>query len=204
MLIGLIGKMGSGKSAIVKEFVSKGAVEYNFADPLKKIGEIFGFSKREMYGSQLDKSKINPDWNISGRHFLQVMGSAVCRDSIVKYLPEMLNSNKTIWVRLFEMFYAKWISDPINKNKILIVGDVRFLDEADSIKQLKGILIRVHRYNNTCSNINIYNKIDVEHISEKELENIKYDMVIFNNYDIKYLEQKITSMLKIINKKRGL
>ena len=54
-----------------------------------------------------------------------------CQIDIFKYFPQLKEplNNKTIWVKLFELWYEK------NKDKNIDITDVRFLDEITSIKE---------------------------------------------------------------------
>jgi hypothetical protein len=110
-----------------------------FAKPLKDIAVILGFEQHQVFGTQEQKLETNKFWGISGRKFLQVFGSEVCRDFVPKALPDMDFNHKTMWVRLFEKYYSD------NKDKPIVVSDVRFEDESDTIRSLGGYVIRVER-----------------------------------------------------------
>ncbi len=140
LLIGINGEIGCGKStacAYLNE--SYGFTEYMFAKPLKDIAVILGFEQHQVFGTQEQKLETNKFWGISGRKFLQVFGSEVCRDFVPKALPDMDFNHKTMWVRLFEKYYSD------NKDKPVVVSDVRFEDESNTIRSLGGYVIRVER-----------------------------------------------------------
>lgn len=170
MIIGITGKVGSGKSTIGAYITEKyGYTEYNMADPLKKIGEIFGFSKESLYGNQEDKLKVDSRWGISGRNFLQKVGTELFREKLKEVLPEMKIEN-TVWTQIFK---NKYLSEP----KLYVIPDVRFLDEAETIKKLGGIIIRTKRE---------YNGFDKDsvHKSEIELDRIECDYVVYSDGNV--------------------
>lgn len=176
MIIGLCGKIGSGKSTACSYLENKyGYTEYEFADPLKEIGRIFHFSEKQLYGTQEEKLQIHPHWGISARTFLQKVGTEVFRQALPKIIPEM-RIDGTVWVDLFKLNYT---SNPRN----MAVSGVRFQDEAEAIRSLGGIIIRTVRTNTTSSS----SRIEHVHPSELELEKIKEDYIL--NNDLLTLEQ---------------
>jgi len=138
-LIGITGKIGSGKTTATDYLTSLGYHEYSFAGPLKQIAEIFHFEFHQLYGTQEQKLEVNAHWNVSGRHFLQKFGTEICRNVLPKVLPEMKLDDTSLWIRLFEIERAK------NPDRLYVVSDVRFPDEAQAIKRMGGIIIRLVR-----------------------------------------------------------
>ena len=185
MIIGIVGKLESGKTTLYNYLLEHyNFCGYNMSDPLKKIANIFGFSNEKIYGSAQDKLHINEIWNVSSRTFLQIFGSEICRN----ILPNYFNDVNNIWLKLFDNFYKNK-----KNNQVVVVGDVRFLDEAEYIKQNNGILIKLNR--NTI--LNSYRNIDNQHQSEIESNKINCDYEINNDFDKKYLFEMID---KILNK----
>jgi len=136
-LIGLSGKKHSGKSTVAQYLTrNKHYTEKAFANPLKRgIIEWFGIPDSSLFGSEEDKNTIIPNWGVSGRQLMQVIGTDVCRD----YLPTLLPSVYDIWIRRMENDLKESSSDSI------VISDCRFKDEIDLIKRLGGIVIRVER-----------------------------------------------------------
>ncbi len=180
MIIGITGKIGSGKTTIA-EYLQKehGFTETSMATPLKEIGTIFGFTRDQLYGTQEQKLEIHPYWGISGRHFLQKVGTELFRDQLKKVLPEMKMTD-TIWVELFKMRY---LSNPKN----YVISDLRFLDEAKAIQELGGFVVRTIRKNEVSSK----DGSEHSHISELELDQITADFIINNDINSKEDAQKL-------------
>lgn len=168
MIIGITGKIGSGKSTISKYIVENyGYTEYAFASPLKEIAKIFGFTDKQLYGTQEDKLEKNEFWGISAREFLQKVGTDLFRENFSKVVPRC---GKNVWCELFKLHYQ---THPGN----YIFSDVRFLNEANLIKELGGIIIRVKR----SSVFHSKNKEETRHESELEMDTINSDLTIDND-----------------------
>ena len=88
LIIGIAGKIGVGKTTTSDYLAQKYSFyEYSFAEPIKKIGLIFGFESHQLYGTQSQKMEVNEHWGVSARHFLQKFGTDICRDSIPQLFP---------------------------------------------------------------------------------------------------------------------
>lgn len=171
VLIGLIGQKGSGKDTL-SDYIKTNFdnyVSYSFADPLKDVCHIlFGIDRTVLYGNQEDKEKIVDGLQVSTRKVLQSIGTDLFRNKLIDVLPELKDvfGKDSIWIYSFRQWYEK------NKDKNVIVSDVRFLNEAECIRELGGILIFIDRKDK--------NEND-KHESEQELKKIKYDFLIQNN-----------------------
>jgi hypothetical protein len=205
-LIGINGEIGSGKSTAANYLCDKyAATEYMFAKPLKEIAKTLGFKDESVYGTQEEKLAIDPFWGISGREFLQVFGTEVCRDFLPKVLPNMNLDGTTLWVRLFE----KYIADIRKKRKeckcddrddcacaylnLIVVSDLRFEDESNSIKKHRGYVIRIVRDNKPKE---AHNK---GHASETQADKIKPNIIINNNGSLQDLYSKLEKAMKLID-----
>lgn len=163
-LIGLVGKIGVGKTLVQTFLEDIGFTSYAFAEPIKKMAAAIGFHHHELYGTQKQKLQVNSFWGISARRFLQTFGTEICRDELPRVLPEMEN----IWMRCFQKFRTDhWFED-------IVVGDVRFLNEASAVKELGGFLIRLERPT-------LAEGLTASHASERELEQIRCNWIVQNN-----------------------
>jgi hypothetical protein len=177
VLLGLTGKIGSGKSTASSYLAVYKFYEYMFAAPLKDIAVTLGFEKHQVWGTQEQKQEINKNWGISGRKFLQVFGSEVCRDYLPKVLPDMNFNDKTIWCRMFEIECEKLMTC-----RNLVVSDVRFNDEADVIINRGGAIIKIERNNNnTDNNTNTGNNTDDSNADNSNADNSNADNSNANN-----------------------
>ena len=158
MLIGLCGRIGSGKSHVSGILKTYNFKELSFAEPLKQIGEILGFTYNELY---INKNDINNTWNISGRTFLQKFGTDIMRDSLVKTIPSMDN----VWIKLLNNKLIK------HKNEKIVISDVRFQDEYDLIKSHGGIIIQME----------IDEPVYGYELHKSEGVKLNPDYIIFNN-----------------------
>lgn len=190
MLLGINGEIGCGKSTVV-EYISRKYkfVEYMFAQPLKEVAMCLGFTYDQVYGTQEQKLEVNEFWGITGRNFLQVFGSEVCRDYVPKVLPQMRFNGLTMWVRLFEKYLAE------HPNINVAVSDVRFQDESQTIKKYNGIVARIVRPNRVASPAAVQT-----HKSETQANVIKPNVIINNDRDLETLYKKLDLMVDFIQR----
>jgi hypothetical protein len=176
-LIGLTGEIGCGKSLAASYLCRKyGAIEYTVAQPLKDVAIVMGFEPRQVYGTQAEKSAINPFWGISGRTFLQQFGTEVCRQYLPVAVPGMRLNGFSVWVRLMELFCER------NRDTNIIVSDIRFPDECKKIKELGGIIIKIDRPRVG---------VEMESRHASETQHIPAHIIVSNNGTIDELYAKL-------------
>lgn len=185
-VIGLLGRKRSGKDSSGDYLISKyNFTRYAFADPIKDILKImFDFSSNQLND---DKEKIDDRWNVSPREVLQKFGTEMCRHDLEKYLPKIKETmnNETIWIKLFRIFYEK------NKDKDIIITDVRFLDEINAIRSIGGKIVKIERDNLEYDG----------HSSEKDIDNYDESLIdykIDNNYTFDDLYSQIDTIINLI------
>lgn len=181
-LVGVTGFIGSGKSTVARLLQEQGYTEYALATPLKKIGEAFLFEPHQLYGTQTEKMEVHSDWEVSGRYFLQRFGTDLCRCHLAEALPALRLDGWTPWVRILEIYVKR------HPEQIVVVPDLRFLDEERMIRLLGGKILRIERSATDPSDLSNL------HASEREIPLITPDVTIVNNGTLAELEEKINEL----------
>lgn len=175
-LIALHGNMGVGKSEAYK-FISEtlgkdNVVLVKFAQPLYDIQEYAYNIISPVY--------TRPDSFTKDRKLLQWLGTEWGRQTI----------SESVWIDLWK----SKVKSLIESGKTVVCDDVRFPNEAESVRQLEGIVININSYQNV-------NRIDtnsgiVNHPSESGLPNHYIDDVVYNNGTLEEYKLSLTLMLK--------
>lgn len=175
-LIGIIGLKRSGKDTTADYLCKEhGFIKYSFAEPLKKgCMEIFGFTHDQVFGDA--KDEIDPVWGCTPRDILKIMGTEVCQFDIQKYVPSFNEIGRLIWVKRFEQWYGHQML--MNGEIKVVISDVRFLHEAESIVKMGGEIWRVDRPGMNVGDL---------HASEKEMFDIPYIKLLSNDKDLEHL-----------------
>lgn len=178
--IALIGKICSGKTTIINKLLELEEYKfkvYNFGDYVKKyLYEIFDIN--------IIENTINKP-----------------RKLIQDFAENMKNYDNNVWIKLLKKDINKHI---FNSNDIIIVGDVRFNNEYQMLKDLGFIFIKldinkdlqIERIKNTYPNNYQEHLERLEHISEINIDNFKYDYNIDVNNDLEII---INNLIKILN-----
>jgi hypothetical protein len=155
MIVGISGKRGVGKSLAASYLVKNhGFRHVSFAKDLKDIAKtLFPFSDNDL---SIPSKKEKPwrSYDFSPRDFLIHLGEF------------MRFHDKNYWLNR-AMANCK---DPVTNNYVF--DDVRYKNEADTIKSQGGMLMRVERY----AKYNPYGK-DLDGPSETDLDDYKFDYV---------------------------
>ena len=166
--VGLLGNKGCGKDTLADYLVKdKEFIKYNFADPIKEIARnMFNLSEPQLYGNL--KEDTDERWGLSPRVMFQRLGTEFGQYKIYELFPELKDkiSSRGLWLKLFEDFLED------NKDKNIVVADVRFNHEVNILKKHNFNIIKINRENNR----------NDSHISENEIKLIKHtDYEIDNN-----------------------
>lgn len=171
-IVGISGRAGSGKDTVAEmihrilETRGGDTTTICFAKPLKDIAQICGYSYDQLY-DQNHKNDVSPLWNMSGRKFLQFVGTELFRNNI----------DPDFWVKLYE----NNVKTAIKKYYFpVLTPDVRFANESQSIKRMGGIVVYVDRPGIST----------MTHESEK-LEGIDPDYIINNVGSLIDLKNKV-------------
>jgi phosphomevalonate kinase len=178
-LIGLSGKLGSGKNYIAEKIIGP-----HFKDMYNIL--IIGFGdqvKNELYARDitLTYDLLYDQKTYDSRNKLQKYATENGRD---KY-------NQEMWVRGLDMQIETFVRRS-PKEVMIIICDVRFVNEADYIKKKNGLLFKINSPNRTHNRYwkeadgdpIKYNNIS-NHQSETDLDNYDYQLynLIINNDD---------------------
>lgn len=181
MLIGLTGKKGSGKTTAAEYLSYKYSIkQVSFADPIKQISKIMGFTELQVNGSQDDKNTHHPFLPITARHFMQQFGTDFARQTICD----------DIWIRILNNYIQSENYDNV------IIADVRFTNEFEYIRDSGGWLINIIRPSSASDN----------HISECEQDIFTQSpthrssiITIYNDSTIQNLYTELDNAIKHIN-----
>lgn len=125
MIIGFTAKMGVGKSTaidVIREACSGRAVLVKFAQPL--------YNMQEALYKEITPVHKRPEDFVKDRVLLQWLGTDWGRNTI----------SKTLWVDLWKAKVKALSVDPRN---IILCDDVRFDNEAETIKDLGGTVVKI-------------------------------------------------------------
>lgn len=179
LLIGLCGKMGSGKDYIASKYIipylknlKKTCLQLSFADQIK----VNVICKNNIQFNDVFVKKTNDT-----RMLLQSEGTENGRNLY----------GEDIWIKYYKSWVQLFESRDID---VIITSDVRFKNEYEYIKSRGGFIIKIHaphrneqRLQEECKgNKSIYDKIK-NHSSECDLDDIEdnnYDFVIHNDLPI--------------------
>ncbi len=127
-LIGFTGQMEAGKTTAAKV---TGFELLNFADPLKKcIGELFLFSEDQLH-TMKGKNTVDDTWGATPREIMQQFGTEFIRANFPGF-----------WVKRMDTVLS---SQALYKNNVAI-GDIRFEDEAQMVRDLGGTVVHIVRH----------------------------------------------------------
>lgn len=195
MIIGISGKIGSGKNYIAENLIGKKLEEKEyipiylaFADQIK----VEFYSRNKLLNLNYDNLFVNKTKEI--RKELQIYGTDIGR-----------SQKDTVWIDALDMWIQIFLNRWTMKMKpVFIITDVRFENEAEYIKNKNGLLVRIEAskrneqklLQESNGDIEILNSIK-NHKSETSLDNYNgFDLVINNDYvSIEEIENEIKKLI---------
>jgi len=190
---GEINPMPLPSSWVIKKFAAK----------LKQIASLLTGIPVEKFEDQEFKKSYLPDiWNedipemkrvkarMTVREFLQKLGTEAIRDKL----------HKNTWVNAlftdYKLKVGQWDNIAIRDSwPNWIITDTRFPNEAQAIKDRRGLVIRVNRNLEQVD----YQTLEQRHPSETSLDNWNFDYIIDNNGTKEELIEKVGVFLKQFN-----
>jgi hypothetical protein len=167
MIIGLCGYSRSGKDTAADVLVDNfGFKKYHLAQTMKDcLGLIFGWDADYI---ENHKEEIDPTFGISPRQVLRAFGTEFAQQTLCNMFPQFNEKvGRKLWI------YSLLAQIPLDQDSV--IADVRFLHEAEEIKNAGGIIVRVGRPGYP---------VDLSHGSEREIADIKWDHLITNSGDL--------------------
>ena len=166
----------SGKSLAANVLARTSHRMMSFAEPIKRMGVEFfvslGYKKDEAVALVwAHKEKVVPEINATPRHVLQTLGTQWGRDYI----------NQNIWLDCMRYRIKK------EESYGVVIDDVRFLNEAEMIKEMGGEVWKIIRPS-------VANK--ETHVSEGGLDDWDgFDRVIENTGTIQEFRAKLDALM---------
>ncbi len=205
MIIGILGKAGSGKDTVADMLVNNhNLVKISFADPIKRFCmDVFDFSEEQLWGPSEFRNKIDDRYGIPPREPLQRVGTEGIRycyeNAWVEYAirkAKLLMSNPNLRysksVGVYSIIAGERTSDHKPSPKGVVIADCRFSNEVTLVKEAGGILIKVNRDGAGLTGA------AAQHQSETEQDGIPdsiFDYTIDNNSTLDALENTVKNIM---------
>lgn len=174
-LIGLSGYAGSGKDTVREHLQNLGYIGFAFADPIRgMLRELLtsnGIDSGYMDDRAL-KEAVIPVLGVSYRHMAQTLGTEWGR-----------SLQDDFWLRLSGAYMADMQDDGETQ---FVISDVRFLNEAQWIRDRGGVIWYVERSS----------AVPVRpHVSESEIGRLTCDRLLHNNGTLDELAGEVARAL---------
>lgn len=162
-ILGITGKMFSGKDTVAEfiHFAFRNSRITSFAYTMKQMMiDYFGFTYDDLYTVE-GKNRYNEFWGMTNREALQKIGTECFRN----------NFHVDTWLKTMEVNIRNDLTP------IIIIPDVRFLNEAELIHALGGSILKIVRDDV------VRDPNQMTHASETMIDQIPYDMLLVNDRD---------------------
>lgn len=164
-VVGLIGRMGSGKSTAASYFVENyGFTLVKFAHPLKAMLVSLGLEPEQLEDAELKKMPSEVLCGKTPRDAMQTLGTEWGRDMI----------GQNLWINAWQRLASHY--------NFVVVDDVRFPNEAQRVIELGGRLIKIERPG--------HEPADRDHASERYVDDLPYHALVLNDGPIDRLGQR--------------
>ena len=196
-IIAITGKLGSGKSELVKTFLKEGYTLLKFASSLKDLVSMLLNVDREFIESNKDEYS---NYTIN----YEVLADEL--DLTVEDITTIRESNKFETIRevlqfigtdIIRTYAPTWHADKLDKKIIsgvnYCIDDLRFLNETAIISRYGGTIVRITRDSRSTDGHG------TTHASELEQDQIAADYTIANEGTLAELEKEALNILGKIN-----
>lgn len=182
LLLGIAGPARGGKTTVANHLRDEfGFYTYAFAEPMKHmLSQLLALTPEQL---EQRKDELLPWLGFSPRHLLQTLGTEWGRETL----------HPDFWIRI-ATDRIRWLENYETGLLRVVIGDVRFENEAAFIRRQGGFLIHVRRD-------------DVApvraHASEAGVEVQDNDLVLVNNGTLAELHASIDALLHRIANRRA-
>lgn len=188
MLIGLVGRRGTGKDTIAHHLVT----QYNFrnrkfAGPLKEALKVL-FCLNDAHIEGPLKEVVHPMWGVSPRAMMQFFGTNIMQTHIQELLPH-IGREHAVQRLLMEMDAD--IHSGINANTV--VSDVRFQHELDALLKRGAVIVQIKR-----TGLRVYDAIIDAHESESGVDELFSHIQIENSGSLEGLLLRVDQLVSEI------
>lgn len=172
LLIGLSGKSKAGKDTAGAHLaVKQGYALVAFADVLKEVvGVAFDLNPEQLWGEK--KEQVDPRFGRTPRWLLQHFGT------------EFRRVWPAVWIHHVRRDVLECLA--VNGQRRVAVTDVRFKDEAEALRRMGALLVRIERAGAGAGN----------HSSETDLDDYDFDMVVSNDNDFEALAANLENLCR--------
>lgn len=176
LIIGLTGQAGAGKDTVATYLCERyGFVADAFAEPIRDMATVLlngiGIDYACLFERDL-KERVIPELGISGRRLMQTLGTEWARNTV----------GLDFWIKHASLRLGLDnlpVSTPVHD--LIVLTDVRFPNEAQWIKSLGGLLVRVNRSTAPVA----------FHESEQHIAGLLCDRTLHNTGTVEDLQRQI-------------
>lgn len=137
MLIGLVGRRGTGKDTIANHLVTSHCFRNRkFSAPLKEaLKALFGLTDEHIEGPL--KEIVHPLWGVSPRSMMQFFGTEIMQNRLQDLIP-CIGRSHAVHRMMMDI-------EEDNDTGRIVISDVRFQHEVDALLERGAFLVRVTR-----------------------------------------------------------
>ena len=181
MIIGLTGYARSGKDSVAQILVDNyGFTKYAFADKVRDIAyelnPIVEHSHKQLY-------VVKP---VPLQSIVDALSWEHAKSTVPEVRRLLQDLGMAVRKHLGEETWIRATLDQIDKDKNVVISDVRFSNEAEAISALGGQVWRIKRMGVDAVN---------SHISETQMDGYKVDQILLNHGTLEDLELSVKTRM---------